>query len=83
MPVARFWLLSRIVHNGLHEFWRHTPSGQLWAVHLDGGELAGACGPLDRGEVSPAVLPYLWFHFRDVQWIREHPGDFAREPLDA
>ena len=62
---------------GLHQYWRHTPTGQMWAVRIVDGELVGACGPLDPKEVPPKVLPYLPFHFRDVLWIRDNHRDFA------
>ena len=48
-----------------------------------GGEPVAACGPLDPREVAPMILPYLWFHFRDVKWIREHRMDFALDTARA
>ena len=66
-------------HHTIHEYWLHRPTGQLWAVKITGGQVHGACGPLDPKEVTPAVLPHLWFHFRDVPWIRKQYHAFAPE----
>lgn len=61
------------------EYWRHLPSGKLWAVELVDGSLAGACGPLDPREVAPIILPGLVLDFRDLLWIRDHREDFSRD----
>jgi hypothetical protein len=32
--------------NGWHELWAHRPTGEVLAVHLVNGFVAGTCGPL-------------------------------------
>ena len=62
-----------------HEYWRHTPTGQVWAVEMAESNLVGACGPLDRAEVPPMLLPFLSFDSRDLHWIRRQQQEFAPE----
>ncbi|HEY7365466.1 MAG TPA: hypothetical protein VIE37_15325 [Methylomirabilota bacterium] len=52
----------------LQEFWRHKPTGRLWAVELHAGNIIRAIGPLGKEEVDHRVLPYLPYTRRDIRW---------------
>jgi hypothetical protein len=80
--MARFSHLSSPVQaQRVHDYWRHTPTGQLWAVRFVDGEVEGACGPLDRRAVAPLILPSLPFDFRDVCGSRDGRPEFSSEPF--
>jgi hypothetical protein len=39
-----------------HEFWRKRETGEIWAVELVDGVVAGTCGPLDHSELDEGFL---------------------------
>ena len=39
-----------------HEFWRDPRTGEVWAVRLVDGVVAGVCGPLDVEEIDDEFL---------------------------
>jgi hypothetical protein len=64
----------------LQEFWRHKPTGRLWAVELYAGNIIRAIGPLGKEEVDHRVLPYLPYTRRDIRWLKEHRSEFESHP---
>jgi hypothetical protein len=44
-----------------HELWHDRESGEIWAVELLDGVVAGAAGPLRPGSVSPALLKHFGY----------------------
>jgi hypothetical protein len=61
-----------------HEYWRHSPSGEVWAVEIHDGQLAGCCGPIDADGIDPQLLPNLPYDRRDVAWLQTHAVEFKR-----
>ena len=43
----------------LRQLWRHTRTGEVYAVELDGATVTGACGPLDYVEQRKDMLPHM------------------------
>ena len=39
-----------------HEFWRCSKTGEVWAIELVEGIVAGVCGPLDHSEIEDEFL---------------------------
>jgi hypothetical protein len=62
----------------VQEYWRHKPTGRLWAVELFGGRVIRAIGPLGDDEIDHRVLPYLPYTRRDTRWLNEHRAEFVR-----
>ncbi len=40
-------------------FWRHTGSGQIWAVETEHHRPVKCAGPLDLRDLAQQLLPYL------------------------
>ena len=40
-------------------FWRHTGSGQIWAVETEDKRPVRCAGPLDLRDLARQLLPYL------------------------
>jgi hypothetical protein len=55
-------------------FWQHLPTGNVWAVEIDGLRLVGCAGPLDPRDVDQVLLPHLPYTPRDVRHLE---GDWA------
>jgi hypothetical protein len=60
----------------LQEYWRHKPTGRLWAVELYNGHVIRAIGPLQNEELDRRVLPYLPYTRRDIRWLNAHRSEF-------
>lgn len=56
-----------------YEFWRHTTSGEVFAVEIDGEAVVGVCGPLHHAEVHTVDLPDYEYSAEDVDWLTEQP----------
>jgi hypothetical protein len=61
------------------EYWRHKPTGELWAVHLDERGVVRACGPIWPDDAPMAILPHFPYRTVDVPWIEAHRDDFTGE----
>ena len=61
------------------EYWRHKPTGALWAVELRDTAIVAVCGPMDARNGHPDLLDYLPYDIRDVVWVRRNRDDFVRE----
>jgi hypothetical protein len=42
-----------------HEFWRHSATGEVWAVRLRDGVVVARAGPLHRDDARPEYLDSL------------------------
>jgi len=60
------------------EYWRHKPTGRLWAVELYAWHIIRALGPLRGDESDHRVLPYLPYTRRDIRWLKEHRSEFVK-----
>jgi hypothetical protein len=59
-------------------FWRDRRTGSLWAVvTASNGNVVACCGPLRPSQAKPALLPYLRYGRRDVDWIERNRGEFV------
>jgi hypothetical protein len=59
-------------------FWRNRRSGELWGVvTASNGDVVACCGPLRPSQANPALLPYLRYGRRDVDWIQRNRSDFV------
>jgi hypothetical protein len=61
------------------EYWRHRPTGEIWAVRLVNGAVIGACGPLADSYVTRELLHYLPYSQRDATWVKESLSGFVVE----
>ncbi len=65
-----------------HEYWRHEPTGRVWAVELTEGRIVGAAGPLDLRDATIDLLPYLSYDFREVRWIEQERNHLRPEIVE-
>jgi hypothetical protein len=63
-----------------HEFWRHRASGQIWAIVLWDGIVAGGAGPLGPDEVDVDYLAGFDYRSDEAARIERTREEF--EPLD-
>jgi hypothetical protein len=56
-----------------HKFWRERRTGEVWAIELRDGVVAGVHGPLHWSEINPAFLRAGYEYSRE-----EAPGLEAR-----
>lgn len=63
----------------IQEYWRHKPTGRLWAVELYARRIIRAIGPLRKDEIDHRVLPYLPYTRRDIRWLNAHRSEFVPE----
>jgi hypothetical protein len=65
-----------------YEFWRHSRSGEVYAVKVVGGKVASAVGPLSQKEMRTVPLPDFDFAnpdaVKDGAWIEQNRLDFSR-----
>ena len=47
----------------IRQLWRHTRTGEVYAVKLDGAHVTGACGPLDYLEQRADMLETMPYDF--------------------
>lgn len=59
-----------------YEFWRERGTGQVWAVELLEGVVAGACGPLDHSELDEEFLEAFDYATERAAWIEAHRDVF-------
>jgi hypothetical protein len=51
-------------------FWRHLPTGHLWAVEIENQKLLRCAGPLAAHDVTLALLPHVPFSTRYVSLLQ-------------
>ena len=55
-----------------HEFWRAKDDGQIYAIELVDGVVAGACGPLDAENIDERFLATFDYAPDRDAWIERH-----------
>jgi len=58
-----------------YEYWAHEKSGEVWAVHIQDGEVVGACGPLNHRD-RPADMRDFEYSQEEAAWIEDCREDF-------
>jgi hypothetical protein len=59
-----------------YEFWRERGTGEVWAVDLREGVVAGCCGPLDHSELDEAFLETFDYSPDRAPWVEAHRDAF-------
>jgi hypothetical protein len=59
-----------------HEFWRERASGEVWAIELVDGVVAGCCGPLEHNELEEGFLETFDYTAERSSWVEAHRADF-------
>jgi hypothetical protein len=59
------------------DYWRHTPTNEIWAVQLIDEGVVRACGPIFEEDITLQLLPYLVYSDIDGRWIEESREDFT------
>ena len=62
----------------VREFWLHKPSGRVWAVEVEDGEVVGVAGPVRARDTDPVLLDHLPYDSRDVPWVTRNRREFVR-----
>lgn len=64
--------------NERYEFWTHLPTGETWAVRLDGhGLVSGCCGPLEPRDLRRTRLLRLVYDPGPADWLNWHAAEFV------
>jgi hypothetical protein len=58
------------------EYWRERESGEVWAVELLDGVVAGCCGPLGPGELDERFLATFDYAPERAAWTETHREAF-------
>lgn len=66
-----------------YEFWRHRPSGELWAVVVENETVISATGPVAPSDAAVGILHYLPFDPRHAAWVRQHRAEFSPSGASA
>ena len=59
-----------------HEFWRERAGGDVYAVQLVDGLVAGAYGPLELHDIDERFLVTLDYDQGRAAWLEDHRDDF-------
>lgn len=65
---------------GTHQYWMHTPSGEVYAVAIsDNGTVVQACGPLHHSDVRAALIASFAYNDEPdlAEWINQHQEEFV------
>jgi len=65
------------------QYWMHTPSGETYAVEIDGDRVVDACGPLHYSEVTLRNRHDGNFNgdAETAEWVRANQDHFTvKEP---
>jgi hypothetical protein len=61
----------------VYEYWQHRATGDVWAVKLDDGRVAGIT-EIRRDDVNGELLPYLPYRMTDAAQFEKSRDDFRR-----
>jgi hypothetical protein len=64
-------------------FWRHTGSGQIWAVETEHDRPVRCAGPLDFLDLAQQLLPYLDYSTAYIGHLRAEWQAFVVQQLCA
>lgn len=59
-----------------YEFWRERGTGEIWAVELREGVVAGCCGPLGHSEVDETFVEAFDYSSDRAAWVEAHRDAF-------
>lgn len=65
-----------------YELWRERETGEVWAIRLVDGAVAGCCGPLAAREREPMFLGGFDYTPERAEWVDTHREAFELA-LDA
>jgi hypothetical protein len=64
-------------------YWRHTGSGQIWAVEIEDERPVKCAGPLTSSDADQMILPYLDYSTTDVAPLQADWRSYVRHARDA